>query len=61
MLSACIVTHLRATIREKYRIEGNMVSDLLHSAFIWPQVLCQLQEELKGRDSHIDADASMEA
>jgi hypothetical protein len=60
VLSGCILTHLRSSIRESLRIEGNMFTDLLYSCFLWSQVLCQLSLEYDGFDSHIDNDAIRE-
>ena len=58
MLAACILCHLRASIRETYRIDGNMFHDLMMSAFLWPQVISQLSVELADVDHHIDEDAA---
>jgi BCCT, betaine/carnitine/choline family transporter len=58
MLNACILTHLRSSIREMYRIEGNLFHDILMSAFMWPQVLSQLSVEMANRDNHMDEDAA---
>ncbi|KAG7354598.1 BCCT family transporter-domain containing protein [Nitzschia inconspicua] len=59
VLNGCILTHLRSSIRERYRIEGNLFHDLLMSTFVWPQVLSQLSVELSmcdGENHHLDND-----
>ncbi|KAG7351479.1 hypothetical protein IV203_010839 [Nitzschia inconspicua] len=57
--NGCILTHLRSSIRERYRIEGNLFHDLLMSTFVWAQVLSQLSVELSmcdGENHHLDDD-----
>lgn len=47
MANACILCTLRAEVRAKLNIEGNIVADFFLSGFLYPQVLCQMVEELQ--------------
>jgi hypothetical protein len=60
MLAGCTLCHLRSSIRETYRIDGNLLHDLLMSSLLWPQVISQLSVELADANHHVDDDAAEE-
>lgn len=55
--NACILTSLRLHVREKLAIRGNIIWDFLASSFFYPQVLTQMDLQLKEEkigDAHSD-------
>ena len=45
--NACILTNVRLLVRSKYELDGNAIADFIASSFAYPQVLCQLLDELE--------------
>lgn len=52
--NACILTSLRLHVREKLAIRGNIIADFCASSFLYPQVLTQMDMQLKEEKIHSD-------
>eukprot|EP00529_Nitzschia_sp_RCC80_P018270 CAMPEP_0113497580 /NCGR_PEP_ID=MMETSP0014_2-20120614/30706_1 /TAXON_ID=2857 /ORGANISM="Nitzschia sp." /LENGTH=830 /DNA_ID=CAMNT_0000391529 /DNA_START=106 /DNA_END=2598 /DNA_ORIENTATION=- /assembly_acc=CAM_ASM_000159 len=50
MMSGCILTSLRSSVRDMKRIQGNMLHDIIVSLFVYPQVLTQMIEEMNDEE-----------
>jgi choline-glycine betaine transporter len=54
--NAIILTNLRAQVRDRAGIKGNVISDFCMTGFFYPQALAQMQLELDGLDESPHSD-----
>ena len=50
-MNACILTYVRALVRDQFSLDGNVVGDFLASSFFYPQALCQILYEFENNNN----------
>lgn len=49
-INACILTYVRAQVRKRFSLDGNVVADFFAGSFLYPQAFCQIMVEFATND-----------